>query len=254
MRRRDLILVLWMLSVWISSFSVSAAGQTTLGVQEGDFFSYRFITSWRSNNESARPPSIFQAFSEREVDDYLILAVVGETITLSANIVYQNGTVLSEEITAAWYENPIALMFIPTDLGAGDTIPHIGVVINETIYRAYADESRLTNHIATYGDLDQFSNVAYDTFWDKATGVTVESSFSYSSQIGGIYTEWAASFLLNYTDLWNVPEFLHPLILLSLFAASTLLIVTIYRKHTPGQRKDKNFTARWQPVSALESA
>jgi hypothetical protein len=243
MRRRDLILVLLVLPVWVFFPLIPAAGQTTLGIQEGDFFSYRFITSWRSNNSSASPPSIFQAFSEREVDDYLILAVAGDTVTLSANIVYQNGTVLSEEITATWYEQPIALMFIPAGLSAGDTIPHEGVVINETIYRAYADESRLTNHYITRSDLEQYSNVAWDTFWDKTTGVTVESSISYSRQVGGTYTEWTASFLLNYTDLWNVPEFPHPAILLVLFAALTLLAVGAYKNQTLGHRKDTSLAA-----------
>jgi hypothetical protein len=235
------VILLTLVSVFLlSAMVVTSSGQTrTAGVSEGDWFTYDVDFSWLSNDPSETPPI---SWNETERTRVMIVAVSGKNVSSQFTWYYKNGT----EKTIGGYVNietgegdEMPIFAVSADLGEHDTVYTSGwwssAKINETIVRTYPDGVRDTNHlnISTVFSSELSAQAsALDYYWDKPTGILVESSEAVVTEADGYVTIHVLKSRITASNAWVVPEF-PSILILPLFIITTLLAVIVYRRKHP---------------------
>jgi hypothetical protein len=220
----------------LSAKVVTSSGQTrTVGVSEGDWFMYDVDFSWYSTDPSETIPW----WNETEGMRITIVAVSGKNVSSQFTYYYSNGT----QKTFGGYVNietgegdEIPMFAVSADLAEHDTVYTSGwwssAKINETIVRPYPNGVRDTNHlnitIIYSSELGWQSNLL-NYYWDRPTGVLVESSEAVYTEVEGYVTIHYLTSRLAASNAWFVPEFPSYLIL-PLFMITTLLAVIVYKR------------------------
>jgi hypothetical protein len=218
---------------------VAALAQTrTIGVSVGNKFRYSSTVSWSSNDPSATPPSDLVNINDTEWVEITITAISGTNITGQGTRHYKNGT----EITAGGWvdvntgngENLTAFV-ISANLAVGDSVytssPYNTWIINETVLRTYLSGVRDTNHLNVTSSLGTQS-FRTNLYWDKSTGVAVETLQEATIPRGAYTTRWSSDFQIISSDVWTVPEFpmWTPALLILMALTSATMVIARQRQ------------------------
>jgi len=193
-----------------------ASAQTrTVGVSVGNSFKYSLAVSWSSDDPSATFPSFLVDTNNTQWGELTIMyaSIVSGNVEGQKTSHYRNGT----EITMGWWLNAyeghsenITMSIISANLAAGDSVytlqPYNTWIINETVPRTYLSGVRDTNHInQTSSNATQ--SYRYNFYWDKSTGVLVETLQETTTHTGAYTTTWSTDVQIISSNVWTVPEF-----------------------------------------------
>ena len=222
---------------------VATSAQTrTVGVIVGNKFRYDSTLSWSSNDPNATPPSGLVEANNTQWRETTVTAISGTNVTGQSTTHFKNGT----EITVGgWVDVDtedsvnITLAFISANLAAGDSIGTNASfntwIINETVSRTYLSGVRDTNHInltSSSSDATHTYRVNIIAYWDKATGVVVESLYEVTNQTGAYTTTTSIGAQIISSDLWIVPEFptWTPALLIVIVLTSATMVIARQRQ------------------------
>jgi len=187
----SILLIAIMFSLCMVQFVVWAEVVRMPGASVGDWVKYGISASWSPERQ---PTSFHMFLNNTEWVLVTVQTVSATNITCEVKWHFRNGT---EQISQDWTDvsmgsNPSGwcssfLFFISADLQAGDSIYSSDNVapgppkvwkIDETTYREYLGVGREINHINSTGEKPAPTGVvgilAFNHYWDKATGVLME--------------------------------------------------------------------------------
>ena len=232
------IILLTLVSVFLlSAMVVTSSVQTgVVGVSEDDWFKYDISFSWSSNDPSATIPELLNATEWAMMS---IVDVSGTNVTGQMTTHYKNG---SEEIVGGYVDidtgegGNMTLFVISANLEEDDPIYTSGLYstmkINETIVRTYPDSTRDTNHLnitTEFSMVGFYQYMSLNYYWDKSTGILVETSTDEIHQMGDYVTNSSLLSVITDSSVWIIPEF-PSFLILPLFMIATLIVVIIYRR------------------------
>jgi len=227
-----------------------AFAQTVVpGVSSGDFFVYNIKCFWSSSDPNATCPPFLIEINETEWFRVNIVSVGDTYVIYQHTFRFKNGTEYqsgdcrtcldSGTTTGEYY--PFFLI-IAANLSSKDKVypaASNSPIINETIIREYGSYRRETNHVignVTTGDIEHdLLNLFFDIYFDRPTGVCVESYWKADRVIYDtegsylIYQSEIYQSTIVDSNVWIVPEFPSFLILLA-FMIATLQAAVIYKK------------------------
>ncbi|HDQ05919.1 MAG TPA: hypothetical protein ENN36_04245 [Candidatus Bathyarchaeota archaeon] len=233
--------------------TATAAQERTVGVAEGDWFTYGLDFSWNTtDSDSLFPPSEYgdwERINETEWIKVTVTDVSGTNVSFQYLTHYENGT---EEIGDGYIdadtgdESNAALSIISANLGENDSIYTSGDysmwMINETITRTYPDGARNTNHINmtyefswTINELHYYFYQSINLYWDKETGILVEDSFDFCNQTGDHMESWSVVSRVTDSSVWVIPEFPAGSLMLAISVIVTVIAISIERRLTKKQ-------------------
>ena len=210
----------------------------TPGVGPGDTFEYDVTASWSSSDEYASIPAGLVDYNQTETVEVRISSVSGSNVSTFVAFYYKNESYWGEyglvDVDTGVDYGPFAAI-IAGNLNAQEVIHPLVpdyIAINETVIKAYESGPRETNRIliehtnATTGITSRF-----DRFFDKETGMLVESHETTSST--NPETTTTVSWNIKSSNVWVIPEFPSVLIL-PLFMIATIIVIIAYKKKYAG--------------------
>lgn len=253
------------LSTFISAFLLSAmvvtgtvAQERTVGVAEGDWFTYELDAIWNSTDPDTPFPPLdygdWEIMNGTEWVKMTITGVSGTNISFQYLTHYKNGT---EEIGYGYIdvdtgeEADGALTVISANLGVNDSIYASGDystwAINETVTRTYPDGVRETNHINMTYEFSWTTNELHyrlyqsiNLYWDKETGILAEDSFEITNQTGPYLTTWAVTSRITDSSAGVIPEFPAGSSMLAIAVIVTVIAISIERRLIKNQSTNHN--------------
>jgi hypothetical protein len=213
-----------------------SAAQITPGVKQGDEFTYAFEVHWTSTTPSASPPSDLVNLNRTQWLKVTVNQVVGPIVLMNITGHIVNGT---ESTSQAWVNIETGEdyggfgLVIPPNLNTNDVAYAAGnksFTINATSTRTYAGDSReLVHFTANNTGMNDYAYVYDDIYWDRQTGALVEW-YTERVSLAGVNEKTALHWTLTDSNVWVIPEFPAPLVLLILFMATLMLTIGYYRK------------------------
>jgi hypothetical protein len=203
------LVVLVFLCLSLAGTMVAQAQTSAVGVSQGDVLEYDISTNWNSPANATAPPGYA---NETTTVTVTITGVSGTTISSQVTVRYLNGTESTSD-SSCDVETGENLgsgpPFVAANLGKSDLVNPSAAeawYINETGTRTYKDSIRETNHLRfeyaeTAEGVGDYT-ISYDYWFDKSTGVVVESTteVSYVDATCSIQTK------LKSTNLWLVGD------------------------------------------------
>jgi len=213
----------------------------TIGVSEGDWFSYEFSFDWYSDDSNMTiPEEVFSYVMEGEVIRFDVLRVSGSNVTGQFSINYENGT---EETISGWVDvstgdGEFGNWLISSGLNANDYtyMSEFGEMINETVTLETSTGPIETNHIeyslgnATGNDYYVFG---VNMYWHRQTGVLVEMSFDSEMMMFGNLTTASGGWKLTGSNITTIPEFSAPALIATFAVASVAVLAIKKQKDIP---------------------
>jgi hypothetical protein len=253
--KQKLVLLNFISAFLLSAMVVTAAAaqERTVGVAEGDWFTYEIDASWNSTDPNAPfPPQAYgdwETMNGTEWAKITIGEISGTNISLQYLSHFKNGT---EETGDGYIDIDTgdsanaAFTIIAANLDINDNLYTSGNystwAINETITRTYPDGVRNTNHVnMTFGNAWAVNETEchyyyyVNFYWDKETGMLVEDSFAESNQTGEYLTTWSVTSTIKDSSAWVIPEFPVGSSILVISVVLTVTIVGIKRRLTKKQ-------------------
>jgi hypothetical protein len=188
----------------------ASATTRTVGVSVGNKFRYSPTVSWSSNDTSATPPPDLVDANNTQWGEVTVTGISGTNITTQITNHYKNGTEATP--VSGWKDvntgaGNMSIFVISANLTTGDSVfTSSSWIINETVPRTYSGVKRDTNHLnMTLSSGTQITG--YDFYWDKSTGVLVETLQETTNQTGTYTTTWSEDLQIISSDVWIVPEF-----------------------------------------------
>jgi hypothetical protein len=210
----------------LAVLALSALASThavTAGVQAGNRFQYKmnYITGTARTNIG---PAVNYTVEVSSVSSN------GSVVYLQQTVGYSDGTQMSWSGGYMNIEtfNPNQTLWFLTaaDLKADDLVwPESGMSI--TINGTASVGGRPTNYVILNNAYINGGYVTADVYYDQATGVPVNASFS----LTGASNDFSFSYILTSTTAWNaVPEFSPVFIVLVTFTLMAATGVTVYHR------------------------
>jgi hypothetical protein len=197
------------LCLLLAGTMVAQAQTSAVGVSQGDVFEYDISTNWNLPANATAPPGYA---NETTTVTVTVTGVSGTTISSQVTVRYLNGTESTSDSSCdveTGENSGNGPPFVAANLGKNDLVNPSAAeawYINETGTRTYKDSTREANHLRFeytenaegVGDY----TISYDYWFDKSTGVVVESTteVSYIDAACSIQTE------LKSTNLWLVGD------------------------------------------------
>jgi hypothetical protein len=213
----------------------AASAQTrTVGVSVGNKFRYSIVVSWNSTDPSAKPSSNLVEDNNTQWVEVNVTGISGTTITTQGTYHYKNDT---EMTTGGWKDvntgaGNMSAFVISANLTAGDSVyASPSWIINETVPRTYSGVERDTNH-SNMTSSSGTQITGYNMYWDKSTGVLVETLQETTNQTGAYTTTWSEDFQIISSDVWTVPEFpaWTPALLILIVLTSATIVIARQRQ------------------------
>jgi hypothetical protein len=237
--------------------TAATAQERTVGVAEGDWFSYEIIVSWESTSPDELPPPSYgdwERMNGTEWAKITITDVSGTNVSFQYLTHYKNGT---EETGNGYIDVDTgdsaqgAFTIIAANLDVNDSVYTSGdystYTINETRTRAYQDGVRNTNHLNmshelswTIGETDYSFCQTSNFYWDKETGVLAEDIIDFHNQTGEHQTTLSIATRVTDSNVWVVPEFPVGSSMLVIAVIVTVTIISIEHRLTKKQPTDNN--------------
>ena len=203
---RKLASIIALLIILIGTAPATISAEISVGVKQGDWIEYQVTCT------GTPPESHNITWAKME-----IVGVQGAAINLNITTEFSNGTLLNETITLNLETGQLGDDFIiPANLKTGDTFfdkRQGNITISGVEERTYAGATRTIMSGTT-------SQTTY--YWDKATGVLVEASSS--------FTDFTMNTKVDKTNMWQAQIFgLDPTVFYALvIAAAAILVVTAF--------------------------
>jgi hypothetical protein len=228
-------------------FSATATihGQvSSLGITTGDTFIYSYSASWGSNQTGVSQPSSVTEQLNLLYIGFAILAVDGVAVTANGSYIYDNG--IGSDVATLDYGGGYVPFFIPKNLRVGDLIPNTGMdsspkspcYINDTL-----NQNRTIIHLNAVFTVEGLQNAVCNAYWDQATGVLTQVTYSYYSQTGDTLTDWSMTLKLFQTSAFPIGDML-PLpsstpavpemstVTMVAFASLMVVLAIVYKRKT----------------------
>jgi hypothetical protein len=229
-----------LLLVFLSSTMVESTRALVLtpGVEAGMMFAYDVTAFWSSSDEYASIPSELGDINQTKTFEVRISNVTDANVTTFAAVYFKNGTADSERglvdvDTGVSYGAFVAI--IAANLSAHDVIHPLGadaITINETVIKSYEGGNRETNRIITeYTNATTGTTGRVDRYFDKATGILVESHETEITSDSDSETTTIVSWEIKETNAWVIPEFPSALIMPLLMIITMIAVIAYKKKH-----------------------
>ena len=208
------------------------------GVAEGDYFTYEMygvFTSNRSNTTLVIPQFEYNNTQWVRIN---ITNIEGSLIHQVYILHFKNES--ETELDFKTDVNPAneigsfsgqSVPICAANQGASDRVPTTGLIINETVSRAYVSGLRETNHVV-WNDSDDWGNC----FFDKETGMLVEflRTHRFTNNVTGEVVEKTDVINLTSTNRWEIntpqlPITLYFVVLAAIIFALLSLLAVTYR-------------------------
>ena len=227
-----------------SMLGIARAQAVIMGVSKGDTFTYYCQESYIPNQ-----PDFASAYTRANFSETIRCTITEFTYpTLYANVteLLKNGTEISGkggiDITNGGSLGGGWINIIPSNLGVNDSFLYFGTSlrINETVLKSYQGSERETNHFESIGTAKDFLipggpivdwTYRSDMFFDKKTGVIVESYYKATNTNGSFVTTHSLSVNLQSSSVWTVPEFPSFIVVSFLMTATFAGAIILKRKH-----------------------
>ncbi|MDG6221983.1 MAG: hypothetical protein QCH99_01825 [Candidatus Bathyarchaeota archaeon] len=233
---KNVVFVLFsVFSVFLLCSGLVFAQTGTVGVNEGDWFTYGFSFDFYSeDSEMEMPEDVpFGYLAEGEVIRFDVLGVSGSNVSGQFSVNYENGT---QEVITGWVdvatgEGEFANWLISSGLDAGDFVypSMMDEMINETVMLETSAGMIETSHIEySMGEPvgDTYYVFGVNIYWDRQTGVLVEMSFESEMMLLGNLTTASGGWKLTGSNITTIPEFFAPA-LITTFVATTVAVFVI---------------------------
>ncbi len=239
--------------VFLSATVCVVWGQSSsLGVKAGDTFVYSYGRTWQSNQTGVEPPSSIGGQADLQFIATAIMSVDGASVTANTSYCFSTGIYM--EVATSEYGGGYVPFYIPPDLGVGDIVPSTNMesgpvaacYINETTNQTFGNQTRTAGHLQIEFPVEGFVNVSCNAYWDQATGVMTQVTYSYSNQTGDTATNWSVDVKLFETSLFaisdsqsplpspspspSIPEFSYVTVVIIVILATVVIIVGLKRK------------------------
>ena len=189
----------------------TALAQTaTVGVGQGDTFKYSLVVNWRSTNPNDTVPVDPNIQNQTEYFQVNVQAVAGTTVTIQTIRHYFNGEQMgdTETVDVSTGEGNSTFIY-SANLNRGSFLfpgtPNLPWTINETVPHYYGNSVlRTTNHVlGNLSDVEGLTFSLLDIYFDQATGIVVEShwTYAYTSTPQQTITQ---NLVLTETNLWTI--------------------------------------------------
>ena len=216
MRGAPLILIILQLAI-ASSFLPLVLGTTYVaGVSPGNYVKFEVSESHNSNDPSLQTEPQFL----KNIDNTAFLRADVENVS-GTNVIYKmtesfnNGTgdkvmTLLEDVNTGGgnaTSGGFHYVFVAGGLGYGDKVANDAnaPTIDYIATRTYAGASRDVNLYGATGPINDNYSLTANQYWDRASGVLTELSFSANQKSGssGQYTtNWSDLLILTKTNIW----------------------------------------------------
>ncbi len=214
MNSRIVLLNLFAIFLLLALVGAASAQTRTVGVSVGNKFRYSTTVSWNSTDPNAKPSSDLVDANNTLWGEITVAGISGTNITVQSTTHYKNGT---EVIMGGWKDvntgatnMSLFPIVVSANLTLGDSVyassTYASWIINETVSRTYSGVKRDINHL-NLPPSSWNQNVGYDWYWDKSTGVLVETLQGTTNQTGVYTTTWSEDMQIISSDVWIVPEF-----------------------------------------------
>lgn len=213
----------------------------TVGVSEGDWFTYGFSFDYTSeDSEMEMPEDIpFDYLGGGEAIRFDVLEVSGSNVTGQFSVSYGNGT---QEVVTGWVdvvtgEGDFANWLISSGLDAGDYVysSMMDEMINETVTLETSTGPIETSHIEySLGETegDTYYMFGVNMYWDRQTGVMIEMSFDSEMMLMGNLTTASGGWKLTGSNITSIPEFSGPALIATFVVATvTVFVLKKQTKH-----------------------
>lgn len=197
-------------------FTTVIAPERTVGVNVDEWFRYSHVFNWESSDPNATIPPMLELIKEMEWTFITILDVSGTNVTFQRVMHLKNGTELPPEgaITDVDTGDGNATVWVVSaNLNPNDTLYTAGDYsiwrINETISRTYPDVTRDTNHVNLTAEMNMsgvYMHTSQNFYWDKSTGILVETAVVQQSHMESIWTNMTSIITITESDVWVIPE------------------------------------------------
>lgn len=236
--KRFVLVLFSVFSVVLLCSSLVFAQAGTVGVSEGDWFTYGFSFDYSSeDSEMEMPQDIpFDYLGGGGAIRFDVLEVSGSNVTGQFLVSFENGT---EEIVTGWVdvatgEGEFANWLISSGLDAGDYVysSMMDEMINETVMLETETGMIETSHIEysmgeTEGDTYYMFEV--NMYWNRQTGVMLEMSFDSEMMLMGNLTTASGGWKLTGSNITSIPEFSVPA-LIGTFVVATVAVLAIKKR------------------------
>ncbi len=236
--KRFVLLLFSVFSVVLLCSGLVFAQAGTVGVSEGDWFTYGFSFDYSSeDSEMEIPQDIpFDYLGGGEVIRFDVLGVSGSNVTGQFSVSYENGTeeIVTGGVNVATGEGDFANWLISSGLDAGDYVysSMMDEMINETVMLQTETGMIETSHIEySIGEPvgDTYYMFGVNMYWDRQTGVMIEMSFESEIMLMGNLTTASGGWKLTGSNITTIPEFSAPA-LIATFVVATVAVVAIKKQ------------------------
>jgi hypothetical protein len=195
---------------FLVGFVVAGSLSRVAGVKVGDMAKYgNFLALWASESPGTPPQNFVDVNNTLSLVN-TVLEVSNNTVSFESRTVYRNGTEQVEvnSVDVAYGSGLGNLTFVAAKLGVGDSIyaaeEFSEYRINSTSLRDYCGVMRETNLINATQELSDVGAAFWtQLYWDKATGLLVEHSWSYAElSETGLLTEASVSYSMVDNNVW----------------------------------------------------
>jgi hypothetical protein len=223
----------------VSLLLITVAGtvfaQTAIaGVTKGNTFDYDYNLLWESNDPKASPPAEYVDMNNTQWFRISIADVSAFLMRVETTLHLKNGTentkTGSVNIDQQIIDVPFGFLLIRANTSPNEKIYPAGdyaATINETVLRKYPNGERETSHYITENTRENTYEKT-EIFFDRATGVAVESQYESRETSGSYVTTTKEIITIKSSNVWTVPEF--PAYAILLILTFTSLLIMLYRK------------------------
>jgi outer membrane protein assembly factor BamB len=174
------------------------ARKVSAGVSSGDWFKYAINASWSSTDSLARIDPDAQKLVNMQWIRIQVISVSGSNVTVSETDHFKNATEITRvgwmDVETGARQSIDENLFIPTDLSPGGLVysqsPYSAVQISELISKSYSSGLREVDRSKTHSSSNYYSSISVDCQWDKATGLMVEDTKTFSNQTTQMSLSW----------------------------------------------------------------
>lgn len=224
----NLIAIIIILSIALTTTPLVLAQTVTVGVNPGDTFNYSYKINWDSTDPAATVPTQYQELNDTQFIRITVVTVTGSLINVDVTRHFNNGTEQTEngniDVDTQVLEIPYTILIIRANANPGEKIYPAGghATLTDTATRTYS-----------IGQVDTVRYLSPDTisekteiYYERANGVAVEYNFISQETSGSYVTTSRETVLIN---SWVIPEFPFAAVLMIMLVAIPIVLV-VYKK------------------------
>jgi hypothetical protein len=247
--KNNLLVKTCLVSLLLITVAGTAFAQTAIaGVTKGSTFDYNYNLLWESNDPNADPPTEYVDLNNTQWFRISIADVSAFVIRVQTTLHYKDGTENTEtgsvNIDQQTIDVPFGFLLIRANSNPNEKIYPAGdyaATINETVLRTYPDGKRETSHYITENTRENTYEKT-EIFFDRATGVAVESQYESRETSGSYVTTTKETITIKSSSIWTIPEFPAGTVLLILTFTSLFIVLYGKKLRAAGTHKGRAAT------------